>query len=325
MSLLQEPNYNLTSMDLWTGRIDGTARSLMRWHQAIDLIDLRNCGDLKQSIVFLGFCCDEGVRRNQGRVGAKQAPYEFRKVLANLPVHFSESTRLLDAGDIHCVGNDLESAQMALGQAVSKVIANGGIPIVLGGGHEVTFGHYLGIQDAMKGKKIGIINLDAHLDIRETIDGKGNSGTGFFQIEGVCEKQSQVFYYLPIGIDKMSNTQALLSFAESKGVESIYKDDFSKEQLPGILERIDTFANLVDHVYLTIDMDVFAAPFAPGVSALAYNGIVPDAVFKSVFKKIVSLPNLSSVDIAEFNPVYDIDHRTARLAASLIFELIADL
>ena len=38
-------------------------------------------------VVLLGFACDEGVRRNKGRVGAAAAPLAVRKLLANTAWH----------------------------------------------------------------------------------------------------------------------------------------------------------------------------------------------------------------------------------------------
>jgi formiminoglutamase len=73
---------------------------------------------------------------------------------------------------------------------------------------------------------------------------------------------------------------------------------------------------------LTIDMDVFGAPFAPGVSASSYNGIAPNAMFKRLLRHIVLSGKVSSVDICELNPKFDVDNRTARLASAFIFDIV---
>ncbi|MEA5720431.1 arginase family protein, partial [Salmonella enterica subsp. enterica serovar Virginia] len=39
--------------------------------------------------------------------------------------------------------------------------------LVLGGGHETAFGHGAGVLDAFAQESVGIINLDAHLDLRQ--------------------------------------------------------------------------------------------------------------------------------------------------------------
>ncbi len=76
-----------------------------------------------------------------------------------------------------------------------------------------------------------------------------------------------------------------------------------------------------DHVYLTIDMDVLPAGVAPGVSAPAAYG-VPLAVIEELVKCVQRSGKLRVADIAEYNPTFDIDRHTARVAARLAYQLI---
>lgn len=323
--LLSDPGiYTKGDPSVWKGRIDGQERDWMRWHQLMDCVDLLERPGLQRSIAFLGFCSDEGVGRNQGRIGAKDGPAAIRNVLTNLPVHFSDELKLKDCGDILLKDSDLELAQESLGAALKLILQQEGFPVILGGGHEVTYGHYLGIREFLKDRNqtVGVINLDAHLDIRALQDGKGNSGTGFFQIEQDQSAAGLPFHYLAIGIQEISNTKGLLAYAKEKKVQIIARESLALEKLDFIRDTIVRFAKSVDYVYLTIDLDAFAAAYAPGVSALAFNGIVPDDLFFTIYDLILDLPNIRSVDFAELNPYFDIDSRTAKLAADLIFKLI---
>ncbi|WP_313263186.1 formimidoylglutamase [Sphingobacterium sp.] len=323
--LLSDPGiYTKGDPSVWKGRIDGQERDWMRWHQLMDCVDLLERPGLQRSIAFLGFCSDEGVGRNQGRIGAKDGPAAIRNVLTNLPVHFSDELKLKDCGDILLKDSDLELAQESLGSALKLILQQEGFPVILGGGHEVTYGHYLGIREFLKDRNqtVGVINLDAHLDIRALQDGKGNSGTGFFQIEQDQSAAGLPFHYLAIGIQEISNTKGLLAYAREKNVQLIERENLITEKLDLIRDKIVNFSKSVDYVYLTIDLDAFAAAYAPGVSALAFNGIVPDDLFFTVYDLILDLPNIRSVDFAELNPYFDIDSRTAKLAADLIFKLI---
>ena len=67
------------TLECWTGRIDPEADAL-RWHQCIQPL----AADSTPGIALLGFACDEGVRRNQGRVGAAEGPVALRRALANV-------------------------------------------------------------------------------------------------------------------------------------------------------------------------------------------------------------------------------------------------
>ncbi|MFZ4260809.1 formimidoylglutamase [Sphingobacterium sp. HJSM2_6] len=317
----QETCYEPVDINLWQGRIDGDETDYQRWHQVIGVHDIRKNPDMQGAAVFLGFCCDEGVRRNQGRTGAKAGPDHLRRVLAGLPVHFSPTLRLMDIGNISCHEEEMEAAQGMLSQCVEYLIKVHAFPIVLGGGHEITYGHFKGIRNAKAGK-IGIINIDAHLDIRQTEHQQGNSGTSFYQIAEEAALNNEEFHYLAIGIQDISNTKALFNYAAAKSVAMIKREDIYADKLPALINQILAFAQSVDHIYLTIDLDAFSAAHAPGVSAISFNGIIPDHSFHRLFSTLLQLPNLISVDIAEYNPRFDIDHRTAKLAADLIFQIV---
>lgn len=322
MNSLNEKYYQRPEPSNWSGRFDGDAAQHLRWHQHIKTVDLADPQDFKSAFVLLGFACDEGVRRNLGRVGAATAPMAIRKAIANAPVFRDTNLLLFDAGDVFCKDENLAAAQETLGKAVHLIRKQGGFPIVLGGGHEVTYGHYLGLRQDNP-SQLGIINLDAHFDCRKPVNDIPTSGTGFYQIAEEEALKGNKLHCLPIGIQRISNTQALFDYMQAQQVDWIEAKDFHQANQEKIAKLIEDFLAGVDQLYLTIDLDVFAAPYAPGVSATAFNGLVPDNFFYAVYREILASPKLIAVDIAELNPQFDIDMRTAKLAANLIFELVA--
>jgi formiminoglutamase len=298
----------------WTGRIDGLTADHLRWHQIVQTADYSKN---KPFFGILGFAVDEGVKRNNGRLGAQKGPLKLRTFSSNFPV--SADLHLIDFGDVFCDGNKLEEAQNELSEKISQIQSQGGKSIVLGGGHELMYGHYAGLRNAYPSKKIGIINFDAHFDNRSINHKIGaTSGTGFWQIA----QEDTNYAYLAIGIQENSNTQALFNFAKSNHTQYILAGDFHKEYADKINSQIQDFTASVDIVYLTICMDVFSAAFAPGVSAAAYNGIFPDVFLIQFLKQIIQNNKVKAFDIAEVNPDFDIDNRTARLGASFIFEFV---
>jgi hypothetical protein len=50
-------------------------------------------------------------------------------------------------------------------------------------------------------------------------------------------------------------------------------------------------------------------------------GIVPDAAFRRLYRGILESERVMGVEIAELCPAFDLDDRTARLGAALIFEI----
>lgn len=323
--------YRKTSAEVWTGRNDGTDLAVQRWHQRVILVDLLHgviplLSPGHKGIALIGFSCDEGVRRNGGRVGAKDGPAHFRKACCNLPVHFNEDAIFLDLGDVVCKDQDMEGAQHALAQVVAYALVNGYQPFVIGGGHEVAYGHYTGIDGYLNKTRpadsIGVINFDAHFDLREPNAHGTNSGTGFFQIAEDCKVSGKPFRYLPVGIQLNSNTKYLFDTAAGLGVKHIPAEGFMAANQEVIKGQLEEFIAGSTHIYVTICMDVFSSSFAPGVSAAAFSGLIPDAFFFSCLKSVMASGKVISMDIAECNPVFDQDQRTAKLAAALAFSMI---
>jgi len=319
--MIEPAYYKPAQAETWTGRIDGTAENQLRWHQLIKTINLNDLSQfpIGKNNVFLGFACDEGVRRNKGRIGAADAPRHIRNACCNFPA--IGNINFYDAGDIVCFENNLEEAQRQLSLAVESLLQAGAFPILLGGGHEITFGHYSGIKNHYSAKTIGIINFDAHFDLRIPDKAGISSGTGFWQIAQETNKTNAPFKYLAIGIQKAGNTQELFDRANQLGVSYILDSDFNPYNADKIEESIQTFCKQTDHLYITIDMDVFSAAYAPGVSAINAKGIAPDYLFDRCLEVITQSGKMVSIDFAETNPSYDLDSRTAKLTARLIYEI----
>ena len=139
----------------------------------------------KARVSLIGFAVDTGIVRNGGRAGAADGPLAIREQFArlcpdpDLPESFSELVRhTRDLGDVVSSG-DLERDQAELAELVARELAADSFVIVLGGGHETTYGHFLGY--VREGSTVAIHNLDAHPDVRPLAEGLGHSGSPFRQ------------------------------------------------------------------------------------------------------------------------------------------------
>lgn len=207
---------------------------------------------------------------------------------------------------------------------VAKILEQNSLPVVLGGGHDITYGNYSGIKKffGAEKKKIGIINFDAHFDLRPIDPAIGSSsGTSIYKIASEARANGDDFSCLALGIQKYGNTKKLFDLAREFRVDYVLGDDFCAENKSAIIAKIDAFINSVDHIHFTICMDTFSACHAPGVSATPLNGVIPDATFRAIFDSVINSKKLILIDFAEMNPNFDIDNRTARLAAGLVFRL----
>tara|TARA_R110002051_G_scaffold28797_2_gene67931 strand:+ start:2823 stop:3809 length:987 start_codon:yes stop_codon:yes gene_type:complete len=312
--------YSKPKPENWTGR---ESDQMLYLHQKVQFLDMKGTSQeqvRKSDIVFLGYACDEGVKRNQGRIGAQSGPDAIRKQLGKQPEHLSETLSVFDAGNIDCPDGDLKNSQEQLSKIVQKLLGKNSFPILLGGGHDIAYAHYNGIKEHLKSvggnKTIGIINFDAHFDLRSNENG-ANSGTPFYQIAEECEAEGTAFRYMCLGVRKDANSKILFETAENREVVFVENEHFSMHYLAHDLKIIQHFIKEVDVIYTTIDLDGFSSAYAPGVSAPSPMGFAPDIVME-VLKIIIDSNKLISLDVAELNPSFDMDHQTAKLAAGLI-------
>jgi formiminoglutamase len=194
---------------------------------------------------------------------------------------------------------------------------------VVGGGHEVAAGSFIGLADHLSrtggGREpaIGVVNLDAHLDLRA---GPASSGTPFRQIAEACAARGRPFRYLCLGVDEGSNTEALFDTARRLGAAWRRDRDMTPARLDEATAELGAFLATVDRVHLTIDLDVLPAAVAPGVSAPAPRGVALE-VIEALVDTVMASGKLALGEVAELNPRFDLDGQTARVAARLVEQL----
>jgi len=304
----------------WQGRVDledGDAG--LRWHQAVQLD-----GPAEGGVSLLGLASDLGVKLNKGRPGAAAGPGALRNALAGQAWHHDYS--LYDDGDIR-VEDDLPAGQQAYADRLSGLLRASQFVVGLGGGHEIGWASYLGCRHWMDanapGKTLGILNFDAHFDLRKPVP-HTSSGTPFYQVAQHCAAKNHPFRYACMGIARASNTRALFKQADDYSVSHLLDVECQGDNSTAFLREF--LANL-DCLYLTICLDVFPAAIAPGVSAPAALGVNPLWVIETI-AAIGDLcreygVNWLMADVAELSPVHDSSACTARLAARLVDEVLS--
>lgn len=308
----------------WTGRVDGYEEDVLRIHQVIkvmDFEDLLKVDIAEKKACFVSFNSDEGIRRNNGRTGAAEGWKHLKSALSSYPI-FDTSLKLYDLKDpVDVVAGNLEEAQEKLAFIVSELKKRNFFVVCLGGGHDIAYGTHNGILKYAKSKeanpKIGIINLDAHFDMREYKERGANSGSMFFQIAEDREKDGLNFDYNVIGIQRFANTKRLFDRAKKYGVNYFLARDIEKvNEL-----NINPILNRNDYIHLSICSDVFHVTCAPGVSAPQSFGIWPSQANR-ILNIIAQTDKDLTLEVAEISPRFDYDDRTSRLVANFIYQVI---
>lgn len=268
--------------------------------------------------VLIGFPTDEGVRRNGGRRGAAAAPAEIRRAFLRLTpdaragaamVELLEETA--DLGDLR-VSRDLERDQERLADAIAPHLAAGTFVLVIGGGHETAYGHFLGHVRA--GRDMEILNWDAHPDVRPLLGTRGHSGSPFRQAllhpSGRCRR------YRVAGLLPHSTASAHLAFIAARAGGHLWRDDLDPKRIAALYRELRRPA------MVSFDIDAVDASQAPGVSAPAAGGMSA-ALWLAAAEEAGRCPRVASCDLVEMNPAFDRDGQTARLGGLTLWSVLS--
>lgn len=303
--------------DCWQGRVDAEEGELgRRWHQVV-----RAQAEVSPSLALLGLASDVGVRINQGRPGAAAGPAALRQALASLAHHHPWG--IVDLGDV-IAGDDLPGAQAEYAQRAAAGLQAGHRVIGLGGGHEMAWGSFMAVQQALnaeRDRRVAVINFDAHFDVRKPSP-QASSGTGFYQMAEWCRSHGVPFEALCIGLSEANNTKALFERAKQLGLRWVCDVDCEAARID---ECINALLARADVLLVTVCLDVLPASVAPGVSAPAGLGLPPQQLLRSLQSLAAACRaqhvQWCAADVAELNPEYDPDGRTARVAARVVWTL----
>lgn len=298
--------------------------------------------NVQNKIAIVGIPDDRGIGHNYGHVGAQKGPEFFRQSFYKLyDAHLSTgsllSTHVVDCGDV-ILANEIAQTHDNLSEVVSALLkAEASAVIVVGGGHDFSFGSFHGHANALGGI-IPVINFDAHFDLRPVVDKKVNSGTPFFRIVEILNKHVLAGEaILEIGIQRERNPQSLFEYAANHKIKTVeylaihdkwIEMSQNKEIAPHahVLNHLDRCTQLgwikeSGSLHFSLDLDVFSSSIAPGTS-----GATPFGCQLSALGSTICYMGRSQAckvfDLAELCPSRDVNDQTSRLAAGLVFQFI---
>ena len=281
-------------------------------------------------IALIGLPDDTGVTLNHGRPGASGGPTAFRAALARFGSPFDAETgrtlssRFLDCGDITCSDHPdpesrLHETHDRASAAVQALHEAGFVTVGIGGGHDGTFAFARGLarhlQSQSPDARLGGLNLDPHLDVRETT----GSGMPFRQLieQGFMDPAR----FVELGIGRFSNSREHIEYLTTRSAHLVTIDRLLSDPKIEVDRAFEHAFGSGAPGFVTIDLDSLDGSFAPGVSAVNPMGVTP-AIAASVAEQAGSNPMVRHFDIMELSPTHD-DGRTARLAALLFIHFLA--
>ncbi len=262
---------------------------------------------------------DHGVKLINGRPGARFGP---KKIIQNF-YKLIKNTRLkniitIKYETIKPIAKNVKKTHERVTKAVRKSIKSREIPIVIGGGHDISFGS--GKAVFLEYKKVGQINIDAHYDVRPVVNGKITSGTPFRRLLEAGFLNGKNF--VELGVHSPKNLKEHHDYITQKKGTLLNLNYINKAGLENSLDKAFQIAvNNTKATIFDIDIDSVQKRFAPGCSAPCTTGFTKKQILLAAFiagkNKDVKLFNLMEV-----NPLYDVNNKTVNLAANLILNFI---
>jgi formiminoglutamase len=258
--------------------------------------------------------------------GASFAPDAIRRCLNSFSTYniergtdlAEEEKVIIDFGDITMHPTSIEESHQRIYESVKAATNTNAAPftIILGGDHSITTSTVKAIKEA-KGT-VGIIQFDAHHDLRNTDDGGPTNGTPFRRL--IEEGHIRGEHLIQIGIRNYANAKAYHDYAIEQGVTIYNMKDVRQQPMTELINNtLNQLQDKVDIIYLSVDMDVLDQAYAPGCPAIGPGGMHPQTLAEAI-QIALKHPKVSFMDIVEIDPTVDIRDMTSRIACSLLLE-----
>jgi agmatinase len=211
---------------------------------------------------------------------------------------------------IDCRGQ-IEEVLARIEEAVAAVLRAGRIPVVLGGEHTVTLGALRALAQSLPKEAIGLIQIDAHADLRESYEGSIYSHACVAR-RALEDLSMPIFQF---GVRALSAAEARLRNQDAR-ISFLDAATFAHNGLPAELLPAD-FPNTV---YLSFDVDgldpsVIRATGTPVPGGPGWHDCL------RFVEQALRGRRVAGFDVVELAPQPD-DHASSFAAAQLVYSIM---
>lgn len=287
----------------------------------------------KPKVSLIGIPVDLGAER----LGVSMGPQtlRFNGIVEKLQ-HIGMD--ITDLGDILCKSEGGEDGSAKLKnlkeivriseETASKIeteVKKGHKVVTLGGDHTLTIGTVSGASKALKGN-LGLIYIDAHGDFntdKTTLSGNIH-GMSLSAVVGIGAKELTNIHSEGAKV-KIENTLHVGATDIDPKEEELMKEvklptydmmDILAKSFGDLFGLILDLNKRVDNIWISFDLDAVDGVYAPGVGIPNTGGLTRREIM-ALAQYIGKKCNVVGVDIVEYNPTRDIDHKTADLAIEI--------
>lgn len=222
--------------------------------------------------------------------------------------------RVVDLGDVEVVRASQDGTTDAITTAARLARQSARVLVALGGDHSVSYPLVRAFDDC---PNLGIVQLDAHLDFADTVQGvRHNSSTGLRRIAELPFVGAMAV----IGLRGLRTDPEAFAAARARGNMLVTRHTVRRDGPDAVAAALPP----MEQVYLTIDIDVLDPALAPGASAPELDGLRYDEL-RDLLRAIARPSQVVGADVVEVSPPLDPSGTTALAAAQVVIELLAAL
>jgi len=274
------------------------------------------------TVGILGFpwdgTCISRPGTQMGPRGLREASEQFLPYNSNTGVDLNKAFTIVDCGDVPVVPGNPSASQDRAEAAMAEILAADAIGIVLGGEHSITIGPSRAF--AKKFERCGMIHFDTHYDTAEEIGGETLSHC--CPVARAVEAGFDPQKIVTIGPSGWLNPRSELEYAKKHGINLFTLDDVWALGANAIAEKTqEIMSQDVDAIYLTVDIDVLDAAYAPGTGVPTPCGMTSREII-TIISGFHGLP-IRAIDVAEVSPPWDPSGITSRLGVRILLEALS--
>jgi formiminoglutamase len=261
-------------------------------------------------------------------LGTHEAPSAIREAFALFATRSFDfnvdvrDLRVRDLGDIRVHLTDIARTHANIEDTLYELYRRNPdfVPIVLGGDHSVAAPSARAYQRAHE-ERLGLIDFDAHNDLRDPADEGPSSGTPFRQLidGGFISGKNAV----QVGLHGFLSSQLLREYADGKGLRMVSAREVRRGGIDRIMdEALEQATSQTDGVYVSLDIDVMDPAYAQGTGSPCSGGLEPGEIFEAVYR-LGACPQVRALDLVEVDPLRDVKAATSQLAVITIMSFLA--
>ncbi|MBI4337984.1 MAG: agmatinase family protein [Chloroflexi bacterium] len=233
--------------------------------------------------------------------------------------------KVRDIGDVQMHPTDVVRCHANTQEALTELYQRhpGFVPIIIGGDHAIAAPSCRALRDGRRFRRVGLVDFDAHNDLRDPAYDGPSSGTPFRQLidGGYVNGRNAV----QVGLHGFLSSSVLKDYADKHGLRMVSAREVRQRGIEDVVEEaLAQAGDGTDAIYASFDIDAIEAAFAPGTGSHTPGGLLLGDVFEAMYM-LGRDPRVAAMDLVELDPIKDLKKMTSRVGCMMILTFLVGL